>query len=118
VIEAERPTRLVTTFDARWDDEVAPDAPSRVTWEIGDGGPGVCRLTVVHDEFQPGSATAEQFDGGMPFILSGLKTLLETGSPLVPATAGANATARPSPPLPNDVDGGRLAGGPRSGLRG
>jgi DNA-binding transcriptional ArsR family regulator/uncharacterized protein YndB with AHSA1/START domain len=87
VLEAEPPRRLVTTFDARWDGEVTPDEPSRITWEIGEGGPGVCQLTVVHEDFRPGSATAQQFEGGMPFILSGLKTLLETGGPLVPAAA-------------------------------
>ena len=89
VLEAEPPRRLVTTFDARWDDEVGPDAPSRIAWEIEDAGPGVCKLTVVHDGFEPGSATAQQFEGGRPFILSGLKTLLETGQPLVPAQGAA-----------------------------
>ena len=36
-----------------------------------------CRLTVVHDQL-PDSANAELY-GGWPMILSGLKTLLETG---------------------------------------
>ncbi len=93
VLESDPPRRLVATFDARWDEHVAADAPSRIAWEIGEGGPGVCRLTVVHDEFEPESATAQQFEGGMPFILSGLKTLLETGEPLVPASARAGASA-------------------------
>jgi len=44
--------------------------------------PGVCKLTVVHEGLVAGSATLEQVSGGWPFILSGLKTLLETGKGL------------------------------------
>ena len=78
------------TFDARWDDEVAPDPPSRVTWEIEPAGDGLSKLTVVHDGFDGETNTFRQAAGGMPYILSGLKTLLETGEPLqVPAGAVA-----------------------------
>lgn len=91
VVGSDRPRRLVCTFDARWDDEVAPDAPSRITWEIADEAPGVCRLTVVHDGFDTETATFGQIGGGMPFILSGLKTLLETGAPMMPQAQPANA---------------------------
>ena len=83
VLESDPPRKLVTTFDARCDEEVAPDAPTRITWEIEDAGPGVCQLTVVHDGFESETATFAQVGGGMPFILSGLKTLLETGQPLI-----------------------------------
>ncbi len=47
-----------------------------MTWEIEQVGDS-CRLTVVHDRL-PDSANAELY-GGWPMILSGLKTLLETG---------------------------------------
>ena len=85
VIECEPPTKLVTSFDARWDDDVRPDAPSTISWLIEPAGPGVSKLTVVHDGFAGETATYNQVGGGMPFILSGLKTLLETGEPLMPA---------------------------------
>jgi uncharacterized protein YndB with AHSA1/START domain len=78
VIECQPPSRLVGTFDARWDAEVAPDAPSRMTWEIIPMGPS-CRLTVTHDGFASETATVVQVRGGLPLILSGLKTWLETG---------------------------------------
>lgn len=90
VLEADPPRRLAMTFDARWDENVAGDAPSRMTWEIADAGPGVVRLTVVHDDLMLGSATAEQI-GGMAYILSGLKTLLETGRPLMAPEGAAVA---------------------------
>ena len=85
VLESDPPRRLVSTFDARWDEEVAPDGPTRITWEIEPAGPDVSKLTVIHDGFSDRNATYEQAAGGMPFILSGLKTLLETGKPLVAA---------------------------------
>jgi len=83
VLEADPLRRLAMTFDAQWDDQVAADPPSRIVWELADAGPGVVQLTVVHEGLAPKTATFEQVAGGMPFILSGLKTLLETGEPLV-----------------------------------
>jgi DNA-binding transcriptional ArsR family regulator/uncharacterized protein YndB with AHSA1/START domain len=83
VVESVPHEKLVTTFDARWDDQVRADAPSRITWMLETAGPGVCKLTVIHDGFESRTATLEQVVGGMPFILSGLKTLLETGKPLM-----------------------------------
>jgi DNA-binding transcriptional ArsR family regulator/uncharacterized protein YndB with AHSA1/START domain len=83
VVESVPHEKLVCTFDARWDDEVRPDPPSRITWLLETAGPDVCKLTVVHDGFESRTATFEQVVGGMPFILSGLKTLLETGKPLM-----------------------------------
>jgi uncharacterized protein YndB with AHSA1/START domain/DNA-binding transcriptional ArsR family regulator len=82
ILEVEPPRRLVQSFSATWDDDVAPDPPTRLTWEIEEAGPGVCKLTVVHGGFASRTATYESVAGGMPYILSGLKTLLETGSAL------------------------------------
>ena len=82
VVEATPNEKLVTTFDAKWDDAVRADAPSRITWILEEAGPGVSKLTVVHDGFAGETATFEEVAGGMPYILSGLKTLLETGEPL------------------------------------
>jgi uncharacterized protein YndB with AHSA1/START domain len=78
-LEVEPPRRLVQTFTALWSDEVKQEGPSRVTWEIQPVGDS-CRLTVTHDQLKPG-ANGELY-GGWPMILSGLKTLLETGESL------------------------------------
>jgi uncharacterized protein YndB with AHSA1/START domain/DNA-binding transcriptional ArsR family regulator len=91
VLESDPPRRLVQSFDARWDEDVAPDQPTRISWEIGATGPGVCKLTVIHDGFASRTATYEQVAGGMTYILSGLKTLLETGRPLEDAQTAASA---------------------------
>ena len=78
-IEVDPPRRLVQTFRALWSDDVKAEGHSRVTWEIVPIGDS-CRLTVTHDQLRAG-ANAELF-GGWPMILSGLKTLLETGETL------------------------------------
>jgi uncharacterized protein YndB with AHSA1/START domain/DNA-binding transcriptional ArsR family regulator len=84
VIEADPPRKLVHTFSALWDDAVAGDKPHRVTWTIEPMG-AVCRLTVEHEGFERDSATMKSVQGGLGVILDGLKTLLETGTPLMSA---------------------------------
>jgi uncharacterized protein YndB with AHSA1/START domain len=75
-VEVDPPNRLVQTFTALWSEEVEAVGPSRVTWEIRKVGDS-CQLTVIHDQL-PIDASGELY-GGWPMILSGLKTLLETG---------------------------------------
>jgi uncharacterized protein YndB with AHSA1/START domain/DNA-binding transcriptional ArsR family regulator len=78
-LEVDPPRRLVQTFNAHWSDEVKAAGTSRVTWEIIPVGDS-CQLTVIHDQL-PEDANPELY-GGWPMILSGLKTLLETGETL------------------------------------
>ena len=82
VIEADPPRKLVHTFSALWDEAVAADPPHRVTWTIEATG-DVCRLTVEHEGFTRDTATLKSVQGGLSVILDGLKTLLETGKPLM-----------------------------------
>jgi uncharacterized protein YndB with AHSA1/START domain/DNA-binding transcriptional ArsR family regulator len=81
VLEVDPPRRLVQTFRPHWKEGMAGDRQSRVTWEIEQQG-NVCLLTVVHDQWTTTEGMYEQAAGGWPLILSGLKTLLETGEPL------------------------------------
>ncbi|HEY2140776.1 MAG TPA: SRPBCC domain-containing protein [Solirubrobacteraceae bacterium] len=78
-LEVDPPRRLVQSFTALWSEEVKAEGTSRVTWEIEQVGDS-CRLTVTHDQLRDG-AHGEIY-GGWPMILSGLKTLLETGETL------------------------------------
>ena len=80
--EAEKPTKLSHTWRALYDEETAAEEYSRVTWEIEPGDGGVSKLTVVHDRLEGAPKTAANVAGGWMFVLSGLKTLLETGKPL------------------------------------
>jgi uncharacterized protein YndB with AHSA1/START domain/DNA-binding transcriptional ArsR family regulator len=54
---------------------------SKVTFDIEPLGQMV-KLTVVHSDFEPGSTVLEMVSVGWPHLLSGLKTLLETGETL------------------------------------
>jgi uncharacterized protein YndB with AHSA1/START domain len=74
-LEVDPPRRLVQSFNALWDD-VKGTPTSRVTWEIEPVGDS-CRLLVTHDQLP--EDVNDQIYGGWPMILSGLKTLLETG---------------------------------------
>ncbi len=78
-LEVDPPRRLVQSFDALWSDEVKAAGTSRVTWEITPVSDS-CQLTVIHDQLSE-DANPELY-GGWPMILSGLKTLLETGEEL------------------------------------
>ncbi len=75
-LEVDPPRRLVGTFRALWGEDVKQEGTSRVTWEIEPVGDS-CRLTVTHDQLHEGAN--DEVYGGWPQILSGLKTLLETG---------------------------------------
>jgi uncharacterized protein YndB with AHSA1/START domain len=78
-LEVDPPRRLVQTFRALWGEDVKSEGTSRVTYEIVPVGDS-CRLTVTHDQLREGANG--QLYGGWPMILSGLKTLLETGEML------------------------------------
>ena len=75
-LEVDPPRRLVQSFTALWSNEVQGEGSSRVTWDIEPVGDS-CRLTVTHDQLREGANN--ELYGGWPMILSGLKTLLETG---------------------------------------
>jgi uncharacterized protein YndB with AHSA1/START domain len=82
VLEASPPSKLVTTWRALYDPETAKEPHSRVSWEIEPAGEGIVQLTVVHDGLEAAPKTAENVAGGWSYVLSGLKTVLETGRPL------------------------------------
>jgi uncharacterized protein YndB with AHSA1/START domain len=77
IVEADAPRRLVHTFFFPGTDE----SPSRCTWTIEPRGEATL-LTLVHDEFDGETSTYKSVAHGWVPILSGLKTLLETGKAL------------------------------------
>jgi uncharacterized protein YndB with AHSA1/START domain len=82
ILESDPPRMLRHTWRALYDPETASEPFSRVTWEIEPQEGGVTKLTVVHDQLEAAPKTAEGVAGGWSYVLSGLKTLLETGEPL------------------------------------
>lgn len=86
IVEANPPHRLVHTFAFTGTDE----SPSRCTWTIEPRG-AASLLTLVHHDFDGETSTYRSVEHGWVPILSGLKTLLETGEALeieYPATEG------------------------------
>ena len=83
VLEVDPPHRLVHRWTSGYDDELAAEEPSLVTWTIEPQDGGATLLTVVHDRLEGAPKTAANVSGvGWMFVLSNLKTLLETGEPL------------------------------------
>lgn len=83
VLEYEPPRRLVHAWVSYYDPDLAAEEPSRVTWELEPQEDRTTLLTVVHDQLEDSPKTAENVAGtGWMYVLSGLKTLLETGEPL------------------------------------
>jgi uncharacterized protein YndB with AHSA1/START domain len=78
-LEADKPRRLVQSFDALWSDDVKAAGTTRVTYDIVPVGDS-CRLTVTHDQLPDGAS--DELYGGWNMILSGLKTWIETGEVL------------------------------------
>jgi uncharacterized protein YndB with AHSA1/START domain len=89
VIEADPPRRLVLSWRLLMDPEVAAEGFTRLSYEI-EAGNGGTKLTVVHElggapklaALVNGSHEAEGGGGGWSWILSDLKSLLETGKTL------------------------------------
>lgn len=88
VIECDPPRRLVQTWRILWDPEMKAEGFKRLTWEIEPSFPGVHSLTVTHElDGAPKTAAIttgeiKEAGGGWSYILSDLKTLLETGKNL------------------------------------
>ncbi|HEY7801421.1 MAG TPA: SRPBCC family protein [Dehalococcoidia bacterium] len=92
VLESDPPKRLVHEWRSLYAPEQADEPASRVTWEIEPQDGGVCLLTTTHDHLEASPKTAKGVSGtGWITVLSGLKTLLETGTPLFAATAATTA---------------------------
>jgi uncharacterized protein YndB with AHSA1/START domain len=86
IVEADPPRKLVQTWRMLMDPGLEAEGFTRLTWEI-EQMEGACRVTVSHDlegapklaELVDGAGEAEGAGGGWPWILSDLKSLLETG---------------------------------------
>ena len=81
VLEIDPGRRVVMSFHPRWDPGIESEGPIRMSWEVEPTDDGGSKLTVT-SALTPGSKSAEEFAGGIVHIVSGLKTLIETGEPL------------------------------------
>jgi uncharacterized protein YndB with AHSA1/START domain len=87
VIECDPPRKLVQTWHPLFDANTSAEPSTRLTFEITDHLNGQCTVTITHDvtgapcvaRMVPGGGNPAQGGGGWPWILSDLKSLLETG---------------------------------------
>jgi uncharacterized protein YndB with AHSA1/START domain len=86
VVEVQPPHKLVQTYRFLFNKEHEAEGFTRITWEVVPTEKGFCRVTVTHDTAgapMMSAATQSKFDlkggGGWNWILSDLKSLLETG---------------------------------------
>jgi uncharacterized protein YndB with AHSA1/START domain len=89
VIEVKPPHKLVQTYRFLFNDAHTAEGFTRITWEVVPTGKGFCRVTVTHDTgsaLMMAGATQSKYNdqggGGWNWILSDLKSLLETGKPM------------------------------------
>ncbi|MGA8046928.1 MAG: SRPBCC domain-containing protein [Dermatophilaceae bacterium] len=88
VLEVDPPRRLVQTWRPAWHDE-----DTTLTWELTEYAGPLTGVTLTHDctgapntaAEVVGSGSADQGGGGWPWVLAGMKTLLETGHPMAGA---------------------------------
>ena len=83
VIACDPPKKLTVTFNVNWPALIEKLGPTLVTWEIEQAGDAV-KLTMSESHDRP--LSDDILSGGRqgwPAILSGLKSVLETGKPLV-----------------------------------
>ena len=90
VLESDPPRRLVQTWAPVW---IEGEAPGTLTWDIEPTADGATRLTLTHDVTGRPETAAQVAGnpdpmgaggGGLPWVLSGIKSLLETGQPMEP----------------------------------
>lgn len=80
VLESDRPHLLVVGWRSLYDPDLVDEPSSRVRWDIQQQDGGFSLLTVTHDRLEGAPKTAANVVGtGWMMVLSGLKTVLETG---------------------------------------
>jgi uncharacterized protein YndB with AHSA1/START domain len=76
--------RFVQTWHVLYDAAMAEEPPSRVEWTVEEAGDGLTRVRLVHGDLAQSPLTWANVRTGWVWVLDGMKTLLETGSPLPP----------------------------------
>jgi uncharacterized protein YndB with AHSA1/START domain len=81
VLAIDPPNRIEMTFHARWDPDLEAEGPVREVWALAEVN-GMTELTVEFHDVAGDSRTFSEFTSGFPYIVSGLKSLVETGAGL------------------------------------
>jgi DNA-binding transcriptional ArsR family regulator/uncharacterized protein YndB with AHSA1/START domain len=79
IVSIDPPKLIELMFHAKWDDEIEAEGPAREVWELSEIN-GMVELKV--ELFDVGPKTLAEFGEGLPYIIAGLKSLVETGTGL------------------------------------
>jgi uncharacterized protein YndB with AHSA1/START domain/DNA-binding transcriptional ArsR family regulator len=79
ILAIDPPKRLEFTFRALWDEKLTAEGPAREVWELAEIN-GMVELKL--EIFEIGPLCLEDFTQGYPYIVAGLKSLVETGEAL------------------------------------
>jgi uncharacterized protein YndB with AHSA1/START domain len=82
ILAADPPRRLSYSFRHILNEAASKERPSRVTFVLEPHG-GMVKLTLTHEDFAEDSVILDGISKGWPAIMSSLKSLLETGQPLI-----------------------------------
>jgi uncharacterized protein YndB with AHSA1/START domain len=91
VLQSDPPRHLVQTVNVKWDPALVGHKEMTIGWDIEQFGE-TCRVTISHRGFDSDAKLFAMLTGQCPHLLSGMKTLLETGKPIhigKPVAAGA-----------------------------
>lgn len=81
ILAIDPPKRLEFTFRALWDEQLAAEGPAREVWRLN---PVNEMVELVIELYDAGPRTVADFSEGFPYIVAGLKSLVETGVALPP----------------------------------
>ncbi len=81
ILESDPPRRLVIKWRNEFRPELKDEGYARCVMEL-EPVDGTVKLTITHTMDRPQSKVIEAVSGGWPRILSNLKSLLETGTPV------------------------------------
>ena len=103
--DGDRPGRFVLTWRTLYDAALAAEPPSRVEWTVESAGEGLTRVRLVHGDLAASPLTWASTKSGWPWVLDGLKTVVETGRSLPPRTVRGDSSAPGTPDPTTTVDG-------------
>lgn len=85
IFEIDRPRKLVIEWSIDFQPELKAEGPTRVTYELEPAGSAV-KLTLTQETPVANSKIIEAMSQGWPHLFASLKSLLETGAPLIEST--------------------------------
>ena len=81
ILSIDPPKRIEFMFHALWDEDLKAEGPVREVWALAELN-GMVELTIELYDVAEDSKTFTEFASGFPYIIAGMKSLLETGEAL------------------------------------